>query len=232
MSLRRLVPAALIAGLAAIAAVGASATPSASRTLDRTFSCSVLLRAGARIVEVSARSGTRDAGNRRWWAYNPAVGVEDRDTLFASVAAGAPSAEQGARPAPPPAEGYFPVVERWLALDPRLCTATTSRIPLSARGLTGGKASRLPGLEHVGADAFECPAASRVLVRVRAAFDRSTSLKLQLRAGRRTLSTSNAAVVRSAAIAVATPDGKRIAYAEISDSGVARLFTLSTCTPD
>jgi hypothetical protein len=110
----------------ATAATTSTAEPTASKTLDRTFSCSVLARAGARIVEVSARSGTRDAGNRRWWTYNPAVEIQDRNAPFASFAAGAPSAEHGARPAPPPAEGFFPVVERWLALDPRLCATTTA----------------------------------------------------------------------------------------------------------
>jgi hypothetical protein len=53
-----------------------------------------------------------------------------------------------------------------------------------------------------------------------------------MRAGRRTLTTSNAAVVRRATIVVATPAGKRISYAELSDAGAARLFTSPSCSPD
>ena len=121
---------------------------------------------------------------------------------------------------------------RWLAVDPQKCKPATARIPLSAAGLAGGAASALPGTHHVGSDAYECRTPSRVLVRIHAVFRTPTTLRSQIRYGRRTLTTSNEAVVKEARIAVRTPSGQALAYAEALESGKARLFVARTCAPD
>jgi len=48
----------------------------------------------------------------------------------------------------------------------------------------------------------------------------------------RTEREKNEAVVKEARIAVRTPSGQALAYAEALESGKARLFVARTCAPD
>jgi hypothetical protein len=74
--------------------------------------------------------------------------------------------------------------------------------------------------------------AQRVIVRVRAVFRGPTSLRTYRDFGRRLLATPLAAVAREAQLAVRTPAGKRVMYADVIESGKARLFTAGGCVAD
>jgi hypothetical protein len=194
---------------------GAQSAP--SRIVDRAFLCSVPLQAGLRQIEVSAVSGFRDPDNRRRWRHNAAAAVGKLGVGDAWVSAG--DLPGGAR-------------DRALGIDAQNCRSTTARAPFSTKGLVGGVASQLQGGQHVGSDAYECQASSRVVIRIRALFRAPTRLEVQRRFGRRILTTVTAVVAREAQLAVRTQTGKPIAYASATESGKARLFTAPSCLPD
>lgn len=194
---------------------GGSATAAPSRLVDRTFSCSVGSTLGARILKVSARSGFRAPETPRKWKWLAAAGLGGRDGSYVSVSAGAP---------PPLAARSLPW--RWLEVELERCSSSRARIPLSPRTLIGGAA------DQIGSDRYECQAPSRVLVRVRARFEVATTLRRQRRYGKPWLTTPTAVVVQEASFAVRTPTGKPIAFAEVLQSGRARLFTAPSCAPD
>lgn len=213
---------AYVRGLAVLAASGlaagsssAPAFPAATRLIDRTFSCSVALRAGARPIVVSATSGFRDPDQPTDWRWRPLAVLKDREASLASIAAGEP-----------PKNPQFPT-GRGLVIDRAKCTRTTAPVVLSARGLVGGRASQLRS-----SDSYDCRVASRVLVRVRAVFRRPTTLSSVRYFGRMVLATPASAVVREAQLSVRTPAGRRVAYADVVESGRARLFTAPGCTAD
>jgi hypothetical protein len=93
-------------------------------------------------------------------------------------------------------------------------------VAFSTRRLQGGAA---PQYETV--DQVKCYAPRTVLVRVRADFARPVELKPT----RDRSVLSAVARLRKAEIAVRTPGGKPLVYAEVRDSGRARLFTARDC---
>lgn len=212
---------ALVAALAVASApsvsTGGSTTAAPSRLVDRTFSCSVGSTLGARILKVSARSGFRAPETPRKWKWLADAGLGGRDGSYVFVSAGAPP--------PPPLAANSPPW-RWLQVELGRCSSSRVRVPLSPGGLTGGAA------DQIGSDRYECRAPSRVLVRVRALFQVATTLRRQRRYGKSWLTTATAAVAREASFAVRTPTGKPIAFAEVVESGKARLFTAPRCAPD
>lgn len=194
------------------------AQPGASRIIDRSFSCSVVLRAGARVIDVSATSGYRDPDNRSQWKWLASAYTRTRDGFPVYVSAGAP---------PPVPDPGATRQTRWLTIDSQLCESTTASATLSAKGLVGGPASQLQG-----SDEYECTTPSRVIFRIRAVFRTATTLRVQRLFGQRRLTTANAAIVREARLAVRTPSGKPLAYAEVFESGKARVFAARTCVHD
>jgi hypothetical protein len=204
----------VVAVLAALPALqpSASAEPAASRVIDRTLSCAVGARAGVRSVAVRAQTGTRHIEDRSKWKFLASAGVGDPYASFAGVSAGNPVADL--------APGVPARPERLYVVAGRTCKAA-ARIALSATGLACASASPL-------GDTYDCGPGSRVLVRVRGVFRSPTSLNLKRYSGRDSAGGSrhgSARVVRSSS-------GKPLAYAEVLESGNARLFTARSCVED
>jgi hypothetical protein len=94
------------------------------------------------------------------------------------------------------------------------CQRVRAGVPLSPGRLGGGRASQFT-------DRYQCPAPRVVLVRVRVEFARPVSV-----------GTRTSARVRTASMAVRTTAGKPIAYADVHESGQARLFTATICVAE
>ena len=114
---------------------------------------------------------------------------------------------------PPPK----PLTSGGLAFAGRRCTTTRARVSFSRRDLTGGLAGQL-------GDELQCIVPRSLLVRVRAVFREPVDLKL--------VQGSYAAIGRIAQgqVAVHTTAGKPLVYADVTDSGRARLFTARGCS--
>jgi hypothetical protein len=212
-----------VLGSAAVALAGllpsAGADSAAARVVDSTFACAVKLRAGARIIEPSAWSGFSDPARKAQWKWLPYADVGGRDLIaYVFMYAGAP---------PPVPEIGASSINRWLGVDAASCKPSQARIRLGTVGLEGGLASQLQY-----SDEYECPSPSSVLVRLRAEFRTPVTLRIQRLYQGRWFTTSTKAPVRQGAFAVATLTGKPLAYATVSESGKARLFTARSCVPD
>lgn len=202
----------LAASLATALLVGEGANPAASaRVIDRTVACSIDLHAGLRKLDVRAQAavaGQKDyLGNKALANASIRSGGVMGATGLAGVVAGMAS---------PRIYG-----NSTLWIDDRRCRPAPARIPLSARGLTGGGASPF-------GDGYDCFPTRRVSIRVRAVFGTSTALRLDRRSG--LLATR--ALVREAQIAVRTQLGKPLVFASLDASGKAQLFTASSCVAD
>lgn len=202
--------------VAAACAVTAGASLSASsRVIDRTLTCAVFPQGGVRVIDVRARSGLRLYDDRSKWKFLASTGISDFRGGFVYVGAGNPVAD--------PEPGFPAQPQRLSIVAGRTCTAAP-RIPLSAAGLTGGPASQLE-------DRYECRPGRRVLIRVRAVFRSATSLRLKRYRGGDVHHVASGTVVE-AKVAVRSLTGKPLAYAQIFESGKARLFTARGCVED
>lgn len=199
--------------VALLLGVGAAqSAPSASRTVDRTFLC----RLPQPNVDLLASAGIRYAEDRSRWKKLAAAYASTNQGTLASIRAGAPL--------PPRTEiGATPDT---VSFDTDQCMAWKAPLPLMARGLSGGAADQF-------GDPFECLVPQRLVVRVRATFRSPTILRA--RSGEfngvrwKTLTTN--VPLRQGQLAVGTLSGKRIAYAEVFESGKSRIFTAPACTP-
>jgi hypothetical protein len=185
------------------------------RVIDRTVSCSIPSRAGARIVEVRGRSGARRSPSA--WINLPTVNVWERDGgSLVSVSAANPLE-------PDPASGVvFPPHRLSIRVD--RCRSAP-RIPFSRRGLSGGRAGQFE-------DEWECEVRGRVVVRVRATFRAPVPLRRMRVTWSDTRYLQAAGTVTQASLAVRTESGKVVAYGDVNEGGRARLFTASSCIPD
>ncbi|MEX2645380.1 MAG: hypothetical protein WD249_03865 [Gaiellaceae bacterium] len=176
---------------------GAAGFVDASRVIDRTVLCEIGVQGGVRVATIKAAS---------------AIPSVDR---YANVELGG-----GVRPAWRLA--YLGGGE--VALSPA-CTRSSSRVPLTTRGLSGGAADRF-GDEH------DCWTPRRVLLRVRGVFRSPVALRLGRPYGFPLLFARG--TVLEAEFAIRTQSGRPIAYASVSrETGKARVFTTSRdCFPD
>lgn len=97
-----------------------------------------------------------------------------------------------------------------------LCRETSTKVPLTSSGLQGGVAEQL-------GNEFECFAPKQLVVRIRAALAAPGGLH------RGPLYQTSHVVVREAKLVARTPAGKVLAYADVTESGRARLFTAKGC---
>ena len=210
--------------LAVIAAAGAllagppaRADADAAQVLDRTYTCAVFLRGGAYLVEARAHAGTRRGGA---WARLPYVGVRTgvfsggTGNLLAWITSGEPTPETMI-------DQDFDTFDvktfGTVGLRRESCRPTSLRVPLAMAGLTGGAAPPL-------GDEKECFAPKRVVVRVRA----TLGVPGSLRRGDDFETTHTP--VREAKLAIRTLAGKPLVYADVRESGKARLFTAKGCS--
>jgi hypothetical protein len=206
-SVRVLLVAAVLAALAAGSTRdGASASPTATRVVDRTLLCRVGYSNGARLLLLTVRSASRGCDELEWLAHatvatpgNPLSRQNSQPTL-AGVSAGWP---------PPP-----PFASGGLGYDNTRCGPSRVKVPLSPKGLTGGVASAF------GED-LRCIVGKSVLVRVRATFRRAVEEEPD-KAGDFVSALGRMATGQ---IAVRTRAGKPLVYVDVADGGRARLFT-------
>jgi hypothetical protein len=208
--------AALAALLAIASARAGEGTPS---VLDRTWSCQVLPRGGLRVLDARASAGVR---NGSAWVKLPYAGLRtgpfsgpETGNLLAWVTAGRPDA---ATTADQEFETFDVETVGTIGVRRTLCRESRQPVPLGAKGLRGGPATQL-------GDAYECAPFRRVLVRIRATLASPATLRGD------ELQTAHVPATR-AELAVRTPAGKRLVYADAAASGKARLFTAAGCTPD
>ncbi|MEX1357456.1 MAG: hypothetical protein WD981_02420 [Gaiellaceae bacterium] len=109
------------------------------------------------------------------------------------------------------------ISERSIELSPPPgCQRSTGRVALTSRGLSGAVASPF-------GDEFDCWTPRRVVIRVRAVFTSPVTLRLGRPWGFPLLFARGN--VTEASVAVRTQSGKRLAFATVSDTGRARVFT-------
>ena len=192
--------------LAATPAFGASGVSTEARIVDRTLVCRVGFSNGARLVEITAQSAARNGDALFWLAQagvttpgNP-LSKKDSNPTLAGVTAGWP---------PPP-----PLMSGALGYENARCGATTKAVPLLRGGLVGGVAGTF-------GDELRCIVPRTVLVRVRATFREPVTEEPNKAGG---FITASGRII-TGQIAVRSLGGRQIAYADVSDSGRARMFT-------
>jgi hypothetical protein len=194
--------------------------------IDRTYACDTVFVGGIRLVEARAHAGSR---MRSEWARLPyavfASGGVARTPFVDAPPQNSLAWITAGRPSP-----ATTIDDDWLSFTARaggtvgiskdLCLPASRRIPLTKRGLRGGA---------VGARVvdFDCEVPRRVLIRLRALVAGPTALRERARLFRVTN-----APARRGELVMATPGGRVLAYADVSETGRAALFTARTCTPD
>jgi hypothetical protein len=187
----------------------------AARLIDRTFRCNVGLQAGVPKIEVGVAAGARSGRRFKWLAQATIITFEDNNfneaesLHVAGMTAGWPP------PATIPRGGAMAI-----SLDQ--CTPVVASVPLTTRGLSGGPVDAFE-------DTYECFPTRRILVRTRAVFRRPTNLRFDRRGGR---SLGTVGRITKGTLAARTPSGRPIFYAQVFESGKARLFTDVDCVPD
>jgi len=174
----------------------------ASKRLDRTYRCAVGVEGGIRSVNVSAQTGVRDLENRALWRIPPHV------HLITETGSSSVRVRAGPAVSEPSAASW---VETFFALG---CARTSVSVPLSTSGLSGGRASQF-------GDRYQCPAPRTVVVRVRVEFVRRAAVGQRARVP-----------VKAASLVVRTVSDKPLAYADVQESGRARLFAAPSCIPE
>jgi hypothetical protein len=186
----------------------------AARIIDRTLRCVLSESGGIPKVEVSVAAGLRQntrfqrMAQATFTTFDQTQFGEDHYLQVAGFTAGWPP-PQGIR-------------SGGLSISLERCTPTVGRPALTSRGLVGGPVDAFE-------DKYECFPPKTILIRMRAVFRRPTSLRIDRR-GERSLA-ANARITKGSIVAQ-TQRGKRIAYAEVFESGKARLFTAPDCVPD
>lgn len=203
-------------------AVGTTRAAS-TKVVEKVLVCPTAMAGGLYGIEARAHAGVRQGASE--WAQLPFAVVDtgnsagrsnDPELLansFAWVTAGRPSSittmEAEWRKTPVRGAGT-------LGLNASMCKASRARVSLSPGGLRGAVAGPITGRVF-------CEGSRRVVVRVRATLEAPA----RLTASRGVLRTQ--ATVRDAQIGVETSKGVKLVYADVRDTGTARLFTARSC---
>jgi hypothetical protein len=206
----------------------ASQTPSSPGIVDRTFSCTPTLTGGVYKLYALARKGSGRGGAT--WERPAFAGL--RTGISGSAATAVDNYLVWLTAGRPSRDAFVPIAWRialfdfpfrvWgtLAVNRTRCKASTARVALSSRGLTGGQAGVFP-------DEYDCTTPRAVLVRVRAVTEARANLR-SFRSFSRTQVPATEAV-----IAVRTPGGKPLAFARLSRSGTASIHVAQPpCYPN
>ncbi len=191
--------------------------------IDRTYSCATGFLGGLYQIESRAPAGRR-VGSQ--WATLPYAVVASGGVARTPFVDSPPENSLAWVTAGEPSRSTT-VDDTWLSftvhaggtvgVNRTLCRPTTARLALSSPDLRGGGVTRTV--------AFDCEAPKSVLVRIRATVQGTSALRERAR-----LFVATNAPAREAKLAVRTPAGKLLAYANVSDSGKAHLFTAKGCT--
>ncbi len=207
----------------------AAGRPSAAAVtvIDRTYVCSTMILGGLYELKTHAHSGVRRGSE--WaklpyvvaatggWA-GPLTGLPNAPpNSLAWITAGSPTASTTVGNA----YEAFPVLGGGtLGINKSLCGPTSARVSLSSAGLVGGAVPR----QTVNVN---CAAPRKLLVRFRATVDGTDALRERARVF---LATN--APAREAKLAVRTLAGKLLAYADVAQTGKARLVTAKGCSKE
>ena len=205
-------------------AATSSNRPSTSRAvIDRTYACGTVMLGGLRQIELRAHAGARVDGE---WIRLPYVGAStggnagriDASIPAPNVLAWITAGPPGARATVDDEYDAFSVpATGTLGRNTERCRPSTERVRLTRAGLRGGSVSEQTRT-------VECDVPTRVLVRVRATALGSAALR-----ARGGVFAAAASTLRHAELVVRTPNGKRLAYAVVDESGRTRLFTSTGC---
>ena len=181
--------------------------PAAANIVDRTLVCTTGIEGGARNVLPSAKTGYRKGQRFQWLGAvsvatpgNPLPSHPDHLRTLVGLTAGWP----------PPAA----LKSGGVGYDAQLCKPARASVALSPRGLAGGAAG-------VFGDTMLCLTPKTVLIRLRVAFHAPAALRLD---SKRRWTSATARIDRGQ-FAVRTTTGRPLVYAEVLDTGQARLFT-------
>jgi hypothetical protein len=226
---RRLLIVLISVALAVASGLGASRgalarTAAPARVIDRTMLCSSLpIGGGLYQFEVRAQEGLRDGRTWKTLAFAAArsghvtIGPARLENALAWAGAGSVSADTSLEH--DPRWPYQAKTYGTLALNQKLCSRSSARVRLTAKGLEGGP----PG---PFGEEYDCPAPRRVLVRLRATVRTGEPIYRE----RHFVKTR--ATLQSAYLAIRTRSGKPLAFAAVFESGKARLFTAGSCLSD
>ena len=215
----------IVAASMQILGPSANASVDASRDIDRRFLCSPGFVGGSYSIFAHASTGigrTREGWKRPTFV---AVGSSLAGAAFASIpnylvwiTGGPPARTASVTPADATLSFPFSV---WgtVSVQRGVCRATTSRVAVGTRGLRRREVTPFFNLH-------DCVTPRRVLVRVRARLERPSTLK----SFRGYLRTPEPAT--TAEVMVRTPSGRPVLYAQVLESGKARLFTAPGCIED
>lgn len=201
---------------------------SAPGVVDRTFACRPSLVGGVHRLHALARKGSGRRG--RGWDQPGLAGVQTNisgaaataiDNYLVWVSAGRPSPSASIWLSNYIELFDFPFrVWGTIGVNRTRCAASRARVALGRRGLVASEAGVFPG-------PFGCTTSRVVLVRVRAVTDPRSTLKTYRNFVRTVVPAKEATLV------VQTPAGKRLAYAQLSESGQSRfLVAQPPCFPD
>jgi hypothetical protein len=188
--------------------------------IDRTYSCKTVMLGGLFQLITHAHAGTRagdawsktayvSAASGAWQDWNGLRRSSPSNSL-AWITAGVPTKATTA------GDGYevFSVLDGGtLGVNTSLCRPSAAKVALSHPSLRRSAVGR----EMV---TFKCDAPQSLLVRLRATVAGTSALRQRAR-----VFVATNAPVREGKLAVLTPAGKPIMYAEVTQSGKARLFT-------
>ena len=206
------------------AASSEASAPSAG-AIDRTLLCATAPRGGVYEIEARAHRGIRE-GPSRWKQLPFAVvgsggtaGRANSPALFDNSLAWISAGRATATTTVDTEFMAVPVSALGTLAVKAGCRTTKTPVPLTPTGLEGGATSPF-------GDELDCSSPRRVLVRVRAVLGAPTSLR------KRGTLLKTTIPVKEARLAVRTQNGKPLVYAEVFESGKARLFTAPGCVPD
>ena len=204
-------------------ALSSSAAPAVA-VIDRTYACSTTFLGGLYELKNRAHAGIRGAsgwlklpyvvaGSGGWAA--PVTGLPSAPSYsLAWITAGIPSHDTtvGGN-----GEVFSVRGGGTIGVNASVCRPSSAKVALSNVGLRGGAVSK-------SWLAIDCTVAQRVLVRIRATVDGADALRERAR-----IFVATSAPAREAQLAVRTPAGRPLTYAEVSQTGAAHLFTATGC---
>jgi hypothetical protein len=202
------------------------ATQRTGTVIDRTYSCATTLLGGIYELKNRAHAGIRSgsgwsklpyvvAGSGGWAA--PVTGLPSAPSYsLAWITAGVPSDDTtvGGN-----GEVFSVRGGGTIGVNGNVCSPASAKVPLTSAGLHGGAVSP----DWV---ALDCPVGKRVLVHIRASVEGSSALRERAR-----IFLATNAPATQAKLAVRTPSGRPLSYADVSATGKARLFTAKGCGP-
>jgi hypothetical protein len=202
-----------------------SARSAASRIIDRTFVCTPAFVGGVHKVETRAhrRAARQGSGWIRPAFADVSTGISGASATaieneLAWVTAGKPAPDATVVEAP---AGFRFPFRTWgtIGVNREHCRPSRKPVAFGRSGLQGGGVG-------VVEQAWDCFAARRVLVRLRAVMTKPADLRRYVGFTRTTLP------VTAASLAVQTQSGKRLLFAQVLESGRSLLYTSPACFPD